>query len=148
MSIENGCYYCKSCDICDNKDCRVNKQKEEIELLTEEVRHKTEVLSETYSNWYRVNKSNIELQKQVDEFVDVFGNADNFARMMSYLRIKNGHRITTGQELLEWIKYDKQQSVKDTAKEILTEIGQEACEHHYLNSDCEWFNKVCKKYGV
>ena len=37
---------------------------------------------------------------------------------------------------------------KYTMKEILTEIGEEACEHHYLNRDCEWFDKVCKKHGV
>ena len=37
---------------------------------------------------------------------------------------------------------------KYTMKEVLTEIGEEACEHHYLNRDCEWFNKVCKKHGV
>ena len=35
-----------------------------------------------------------------------------------------------------------------TKKEILTEIGDEPCEHHYLNRDCEWFAKICKKHGV
>ena len=42
----------------------------------------------------------------------------------------------------------QKQAVKDTAKEILQEIGAEACEHAYVNRDCEWFERICKKYGV
>lgn len=38
--------------------------------------------------------------------------------------------------------------IDERIKEILTEIGDEACEHAYLNSDCEWYKRICKKYGV
>lgn len=41
-----------------------------------------------------------------------------------------------------------QKRVDELAKEILTEIGKEPCEHAYLNWDCEWYKRICKKYGV
>ena len=97
------------------------EQKTEIQQLKGENKANIEawdIQEDSYKNQLA------ELQKQVDEFVDVFGNADNFARMMSYLRVKNGHRIATGRELLEWIKYEKQQTVKDTAKEIIVELNR------------------------
>lgn len=37
---------------------------------------------------------------------------------------------------------------EEIVKELLQEIGEEACEHHYLNRDCEWFSRICKKYGM
>lgn len=38
--------------------------------------------------------------------------------------------------------------VDELPKEILTEIGKKPCEHAFLNRDCEWYKRICKKYGV
>ena len=76
----------------------------------------------------RLTDENAELQKQVDELKKE-NNDLLYERQTAFMA---GH----------------EQAVKDMAKEILSEIGKEPCEHAYLNWDCEWFDKVCKKYGV
>ena len=55
----------------DSLEKQLDDKNAEIERLTEELRHKTEVLSETYAKWYNANKTNAELQKQVDELKDI-----------------------------------------------------------------------------
>ena len=115
----------------------INRQKAEIERLTEELEiekhnHKATqwYLDNSFNEGVRLLGENEELKKQVDE-LKAFKNE---AISMSLY----GKGRKDGEEV----------AVKDTAKEILAEIGKEACEHAYLNCDCEWFDKICKKYGV
>ena len=102
MSIENGCYYCKSCDICDNKDCLVNKQKAEIERLTEELESKKKECREIADDYqemgtfyYNETVKTAELQKQVDELEIVNSNL-----------VKRINRIgrDTAKEIFDWLK--------------------------------------------
>lgn len=117
----------------------IHGQKAEIERLTEEIKEKyvsknlyelaqkvgktrREELIRRNELICKISKEKAELQKQVKEFEEVFGNADNFARVMSDLRMSNGNCIATSQELLEWVKQKTQQAIKDTEKKILTGI--------------------------
>lgn len=95
------------------------EQKAEIGRLTEENSNLKKLVKSLEDLKETLLQGKAELQKQVDEFTSVFGNADNFARTISDLRMKNGNRVSTSKELCEWVEEQKQQAVKDTTREIL-----------------------------
>ena len=112
-------YYAQS------KTC--DEQRVEIERLKDENCH-------DYHCMHLAQQEKAELQKQVDELSKENARLDKNVKWFQE-KIENGELVS-------------KQAIKDTAKEILSEIGKEPCEHHYLNWDCEWFDKICKKYGV
>ena len=133
------------------------EQKAEIERLTEE--RKTANIHDLMY-WFNAYNECVEdcdkyvieasankaecmrLQKQVDELKEERENMEReiFALHEDFRKSK--------QDMMVWHGNEMKQAVKDTAKEILTEIGKEPCEHAYLNWDCEWYKRACEKYGV
>ena len=117
----------------------IDEKQAEIERLTEEANQDTVTHIDICTENLSLRKQNAELQKQVDELKEELEKAYEIERANIQAEIAEAGTSC------HWCK---QQAVKDTANEILTEIGKEPCEHHYLNWDCEWFDRVCKKYGV
>lgn len=110
MSIDNGCEHYKNCDTCDYKDCRVNKQKEEIKHLKEELASKLnaviafqEIANENRLKIWEERKAKAELQMQVDE-------------LKSELIFWESHKV-------DLIDNAYQQAVKNTAKKIEDKIN-------------------------
>ena len=95
-------------------NAKIQKQAEAWKLRSKELEEAWEVSSSNEEK----------LQKKVDEFEDVFGNADNFARIMSDLRMSNGNRISTSKELLEFVKQKTQYAYDDGYKRAVKDVAE------------------------
>ena len=136
MSVENGCHYCRSCDVCDNKDCLVNKQKIEIERLTEycEMFERGEIGSPmTTDKMLALEKEKIELQKKVDELKEEI------------------HKIESSENETYMIGFEdgEKQAVKNTATEIFAELFYMASIHHSdVANILSWAKEKAKSKGL
>ena len=122
MSIENGCDYYYSCNDCARADCLVNKQKAEIERLTEERDKYQEKWHTAYMNELNLRKQVDELKEQRDVFKRLFesANTSNFSTN-SIIETMNSFYREQAQHLAE-LKIE--QAVKDKAKEIYYHIAK------------------------
>ena len=138
MSIDNGCYLYKSCDGCTREDCRVNKQKAEIERLTEEQdKFNSGKYNRALESLSKERRLNAELQKQVDELTK-----EN--ERLSDIEFTQEHcdLYKENEYLKECLVLAKQQAVKDTAKEILYLL------HFTPMTKARIEERIKKRYGV
>ena len=139
--LENTCAYCTGCpasnyyalDYEGDEECigyvmrkaidLIHRQKAEIERLTEELDLANETIDRNNKRYERVS---IERQKALDR--------------VDYLEDALLDKIRRNEELITAIKQAEQQSVKDTAKEILDEVSK-----HFGG---KWLVELYKKYGL
>ena len=135
------------CDLPPNEDCltdnefeaarkMIAEQKAEIERLTEELKNCGQDLIDSHREQEELQDRNAELQKQVDE-------------LKTKIELeKEWGDIKVAQALVDF-KTWKQQTIKDTAKEILQELWDET---EPLNESHKWMRlrikNIASRKGV
>lgn len=130
----------------------IQRQKAEIERLTEELESKKKECREIADDYqemgtfyYNETVKNAELQKQVDELKEERENMQ--AEIMRFEDMKFTQEYCDLYKENEWLKASLQQSVKDTAKEILQTI-KHAKENGQIFYNEAFMITAQKAYGV
>lgn len=160
----HGCkeHSCENCPLGDIENCMiyvedlVKRQKAEIERLTEENKHLDKLLGEKRLDELTVarqivaqncvlNEENAALQKQVDELAEERENMQAEIMRFEDMKFTQEHCDLYAEN--EWLKASLQQSVKDTAKEILQTI-KHAKENGQIFYNEAFMITAQKAYGV